>query len=298
MDSDLVVSMICGTGKTLMEFALASHQQRACVFTPTIELVAQHLKDWEKLGVSFRDFKILVVSMEADQTKNMDLEVRKRVYQSCNVGDLTKYLKQPHEKLLIISTYQSAARLMTAMIQSETQLDAAIFDECQEAYKWMWNDGTLYKSKNQPQDKSMPIEALQPLVAKYFGRRFYFSATPPDQMFRQIPLASELTYMEARRLGIVSEFYTVMYVVNADPNWTVQEKAVAQHEALFASMADERIRRFLRSFVFARKHGDKKKDRSKGVMSKEFKLFPMMNLRRGWLMQSNHSFRMKTSRQS
>lgn len=125
------IEMACGTGKTLASYWIDKglYNKQTVIFVPSLQLLSQFYTDW--INQSYAEgvkINYLLVGSDAD----IDEEIK---YKSNGVILYTepklirKYIESvsPNEKLVVISTYQSAdklAKACTGMI-----FDFGIFDE-------------------------------------------------------------------------------------------------------------------------------------------------------------------------
>jgi superfamily II DNA or RNA helicase len=124
------VEMACGSGKTLTSYWIdkAMNNRLTVILVPSLYLLSQTFSDWVNQSVSEKiEIKYLLVGSDVDDEAyelNKDLDL---------VTDPSKishqmYAHMFNRKLVIISTYQSAYKLIQATRKIIT-IDFAIFDE-------------------------------------------------------------------------------------------------------------------------------------------------------------------------
>lgn len=136
--------MACGSGKTLTAHWINQFLKfnKTLVFVPSLYLLTQFYKDWYKQS-HVEDIKInfLLIGSNADiNDEEMNLNANKiNIFTDQNA--IKKYLitVKADEKIVVISTYQSAEILAGSCKKIKFEFDFGIFDEVERIYRVDYN---------------------------------------------------------------------------------------------------------------------------------------------------------------
>jgi len=123
--------MACGTGKTLTSYWInnALFNKKTVIFVPSLYLLSQFYSDWINQSYAENNkLHYLLVGSDADVEEEVKYKSNGLILYT-NPKSIRQYIKSivPSEKLIVISTYQSADKLTEAC--KGISFDFGIFDE-------------------------------------------------------------------------------------------------------------------------------------------------------------------------
>ncbi len=213
--------MACGTGKTLVALWLAERTgcKKVIVLVPSLALMRQTLHEWLR-ETSWHRLSYRCVCSDPQVSRGADeivcLQSDPDFPVNTNSEEVAKYLAQPFDGVRVIfSTYQSASVVANAL-HGHGRFDLGI---CDEAHKTTGREGTLFSFALQ--DRNLPIKKRVFLTAtprhydvsrrdKEGDAKLVYSMDVPESYG---PVAHELSFVEASRLGIICNYKVVISVV-------------------------------------------------------------------------------------
>jgi superfamily II DNA or RNA helicase len=203
--------MACGTGKTLVALWVAEQLQAKTILVlmPSLMLIKQTIATWSA-HIKWQQYKFMAVcSDNTAADDDITLERNDSCYAIGTDGELVNRFisEHPDTVRLLFATYQSAA-----IIPNTIHIDLAIFDEAHKIAHD--NSHFLYALY----DKNIPIK-----------KRLFFTATPRHYSLRYThekleysmdnaelygPLAYNLTFGDAIKLGIICDYKIIITVID------------------------------------------------------------------------------------
>jgi len=125
------ISMACGTGKTLTSYWINNKlfNKKTVIFVPSLYLLSQFYSDWVNQSYAEKN-KIHYILIGSDADVDEEIKYKSNgLILNTDPKSIRQYIKSiaPQDKLVVISTYQSADKLAEACRGIE--FDFSIFDE-------------------------------------------------------------------------------------------------------------------------------------------------------------------------
>lgn len=132
------IEVACGAGKTLIAYWLDKKMinTKTVIFVPSLYLLHQIYRSWilqsdsENVDNLTKNYYLLIGS-DVDIDDGDILHKPKNIYKTTNTNEIKKFIHKnsgPDKKLIVICTYQSSDKLITAC--KNFIFDLGIYDEC------------------------------------------------------------------------------------------------------------------------------------------------------------------------
>lgn len=189
--------MACGTGKTLMGFFIATivlSAKKIFIAVPSLYLLTSVYNVWnEQLACRNEKFHYLLIGSDSN------IQPKSNVFITTNMSEIMRYLKT-YNSVVVITTYQSSAKLSKAIKNTKVVIDLGIYDEAHRT--------TCFKEKENINRELVLMEN------KLIKKKLFLTAT--EKIFKEKYIEHDNTNQKYKILSMddVYVYGEVIYLYN------------------------------------------------------------------------------------